>query len=237
MCQSLGWRDALRLITNVRDGRLSLGPFVGFEDEVLTLGFLLASDNYLPYGQDTMALHRQDGAETLFLLGAARSPGAFMQELRRFNVFSWPRHNYDYQMILWTLANPSLTGNTRSHAIVQNAPQVIARLRAEGHLTLRETIAWIQTGSPEEVRGRTLAVLNLPEGVPGSRDLKRTALRLCPDLAAVAAELSAETRTVMSSTLSDDPSLREIVEGLLEEWRSDAGELIAAARTLRAGQS
>ena len=233
VCQGLGWRAALRLIANVRDGRVSLGPFVGFDDELLVLGFLLASENYLPYGQDTVSLHRKDGAETVFLLGAARSPGEFMRELRRINVLSWPRHNYDHELVRWALANPSLAGGARSHVIAQNAPQVVSRLRSEGVLTLGEVGSWLQTGSPDEVRTRTLSVLSLPEGIPGSADLKRVALRLCPDLASVATHLAEGARATLSRSLSSDPATREIVEGLLEEWRSGAGDLIAAARTLR----
>lgn len=233
VCQGLEWRAALGLISNVRDGRMSLGPFVGFDDEVLTLGFLLASANHLPYEQDTASLHRKDGAETVFLLGAARSPGEFIRELRRVKILSWPRHNYDYELVRWALANPALAGGARSHVITQNAPQVVSRLRSDGLLTMGETVSWLQAGSPDDVRTRTLSVLSLPEDVTGATELKRVAVRLCSDLAAVTAHLTEEARAALSRSLSLDPETREIVEGLLEEWRSGAGDLLATARSLR----
>lgn len=236
ICGPLRWRDALTFVSSVRDGRRSLGPYIGFNDDVLTLGFLLASDTHLPYGHDDISLHRSSGAETLFLFGAARAPGELLRELERHRILTWPQPNYDENLARWSLANPALSGRARLHALNQNAPQVIAGLRHDGLLGLAEVVTWLRTGTDQEVLDRSVAVLHLPDDLAGSRALKNSTLRLQGDVSELVPRLSGASRRALSRALSDDPVTAEIIEGLLPEWRSDPRELLAAARSLRGNE-
>jgi hypothetical protein len=236
VCGDIIWRDALTFVSAVRDGRLSPGPYIGFNDDVLTLGFLLASDTHLPYGHDDFSLHRSSGAETLFLFGASRAPGELLREIERVHILTWPHLNYDLRLAQWTFANPALSGRPRLHALIQNAPQVVAGLRHSGTLSLAEVVSWLRTGNEQDVLARGVAVLHLPDEVAGSPALKSTSLRLLKDLSQLTPHLSEGSRRSLSRVLSADPVTAEIVEGLLPEWRSNARDLLSAARTFRGSE-
>jgi len=233
ICGTLRWQDALLFVSEVRDGRRSLGPYVGFTDDVLTLGSLLASDTHLPYGHNDPSLHRSSGAETIFLFGAARDPGELLREIERHSILTSLHPNYDENLTRWALANPALSGKPRLHAISQNSAQVVASLRHEGMLRLTEVASWLRTGTGAEIRDRSVSVLNLPEYLPGSRALKVTTIGLIDDLSELTPHLAGPARQSITRVLSSDPGTAEIVEGLLPEWRSKASELLAAARSLR----
>lgn len=236
ICETLCWRDTLAFVSSVRDGRRSLGPYIGFTDDVLTLGFLLASDTHLPYGHDDISLHRSSGAETLFLFGSARAPGELLRELERHRILTWPQPNYDEGLARWALANPALSGRARLRALAQNAPQVIAGLRRDGLISLADVVAWLRSGTAQEVLDRSVSVLHLPEELSGSMALKTSTLALHRDLAELVPRLSESSRRSLSRALSSDPATAEIVEGLLPEWRSGTRELLAAARSLRGNE-
>lgn len=233
ICGTLRWRDALTFVASVRDGRRSLGPYIGFADDVLTLGFLLASDTHLPYGHDDISLHRSAGPETLFLFGASRAPGELLRVLEQHRILTWPQPNYDEDLSRWALANPALAGRARYHVLTQNSPQVIAALRHDGLLGLSDVVSWLRNGTAQEVLDRSVAVLHLPEDLPGSTALKASTLALLGDLAELTPRLSESARRSLSRSLSSDPAVAEIVEGLLPEWRSGVRDLLAAARSLR----
>lgn len=233
ICGTLRWQDALSLVSSIRDGRCSLGPYVGFSDEVLTLGFLLASDTHLPYGHDQTEIHRGSGDETIFLFGASRAPGELLRELGRLRIFSWPQQNHDGHLARWALANPALAGSARRYALAQNAPQVIAGLRHDGLIGLAEVVAWLREGTGQEALERSIAVLHLPHDLPGALPLKATTLALQGDLSETISHLSEPTRRGLSTVLSADPMVAEVVDALLPEWRSDVRELLAAASALR----
>ena len=248
ICGTIRWHDALPLVALVRDEhktshaskRLeekerSIGVSFSnaFADDVLTLGLLCATDTCLPYGHDYSNLHRSSGAETLFLFGAARDPRELLRDLNKVHIITWLQQNYDTQLAVWALSNPSLLGEPRFYAIMQNAPQVVANLRQGGILGLSEVVDWLRAGSERDAIERSVAVLSLPDEIAGAKALKRTTLFSCKDLSEVVPHLSKQSQKSTSCALSDDPWVAEIIESLLPEWHSTARALVNAAQALR----
>lgn len=247
ICGTIRWREALPLVALVRDEHKTLGGSKrleekerslgvsfgnAFADGVLTLGLLCAIDTCLPYAHGAGDLHRSSGAETLFLFGAARDPQELLRELNRVHILTWLQQNYDTHLAIWALSNPSLLGEPRFYAIMQNAPQVVANLRHSGILGLGEVVAWLRGGSERDALERSIAALSLPDDVAGAKALKRTTLFSCKDLSEVVPHLSKQSRKSTSCSLSDDPWVAEIIESLLPEWHSTGQALIDAAQAL-----
>ena len=232
ICGTIGWRDALPLVALIRDEQTSLGPYAEFNDDTLTLGLLLASDTHLLYGHTSSDLHRASGAETLFLFGACRDPSELLREITKVHIITWLRHNYDTHLAVWAFNNPALVGEPRYYALMQNAPQVVASLRNDGILSSRDVVAWLRGGSARESFERIVTVLSLSDNLVGAVALKKATLFCCKDLSDVAIHLSKQSRKSTSYILSDDPSISEIIENLLPEWRSTSRALVEVAQAL-----
>ena len=233
ICGALRWHDSLALVSMIREGRISLSPYTEFADDTLTLGLLLASHTHLPYSYSTSDLHRSSGSETLFLFGAAQAPDELLSELKRVHIVTWLRLNYDTNLAVWALSNPTLSGGARCYAIAQNAPQVIAGLRHYGVISLSDVGVWLRGGGERDTIERTTAVLNLDNDLVGVKALKKTALILHDNLCEVIPHLSKQSLKSISSVLSDDPLIAEIIESLLPGWHSGVYSLIDTAKTLR----
>lgn len=232
ICGAIRWHDSLALVSLIREGRVSLSPYTEFADDTLTLGLLLASYAHLPYGYSTSDLHRSSGSETLFLFGAAQAPDELLIELKRVHRVTWLQLNYDINLAVWALSNPTLSGSARRYAIAQNAPQVIAGLRYCGVLGLSDVGAWLRGEEERDTLERTMAVLSLDNNLVGVKALKKTALMLHDNLSEVVPHLSKQSLKGISSVLSDDPLIAEIIESLLPGWHSGVYSLLEVAQTL-----
>ena len=185
------------------------------------------------YGYNTSDLHRSSGSETLSIFGAAQAPDELLSELKRVNIVTWLHPNYDTNLAVWALSNPALSGNAHRRAIAQNAPKVIAGLRYCGVLGFSVVVDWLRGGAGHDTIDRTTAVLSLDNNIVGVKALKKTALILQGNLYEVIPHLSKQSLKSISSVLSDDPLIAEIIESLLPGWNSGVYSLIGAAKTLR----
>jgi len=236
ICGVLRWEDALDLVAATRDAAVPPPVSPGFRDPLLATAFELAANIHLPYGHDPVSLRRSDGAEMLFLFGAARAPGELLAEISRLRITGDPAPNNDPDLARWAFANPGLTGPARAHALAQNNARVVATLREEDVLGPVETLEWLRSGDADEVRDRIVTVLDLPSDTPGVSALRDAALRVCKDVSQVASRLSPAARRDLAVTVTGtsavDAHLVELVGALLPEWGSTPAALLVAASAL-----
>jgi hypothetical protein len=225
ICEQLHWRDALPLFADLRDGRLASGLHLSFIEELPSLAALFATGNEHALRETSHTVHRRRGEETVFLLGAARSPGAFLREVRMVNVLTWPAPNDDESLAAWALANPALTGAARDFCLENNAPHVLSALRGKGVLGSGEIFRWFRTQRGVRL-DRIVSALSLPDEVFGVRNFRRVALSACRNVAEVGGMLSEDLRRRLALDLAGgDATIRETVHALLTEWEGTATTL------------
>lgn len=238
ICEHLQWRDAMPLIADLRDGRMISGLYLGFEDDLISLALLLATQTEhdgrdLPY-----ELHRRRSEETVLLFGAAREPYHLLREILSLKVVTaGVAANDDEHLLRWAIANPALTGEARAYCIRRNTPRVIAVLLDQGVLKPEDAHIWFEADESSP-RFRVLSALNLPADVRGSSFLRRAAIASCADVSRVCKELSMQAQHNLAADLvGGDPLLTETVRVFFESWQGDMESLLDTAHLLEYDRS
>lgn len=205
---TLSRHDALEYVADIRDGRRNGNNFL-FTTGVVHLAVTVASGALREFKEP---LHRSDGNETAFLLGAARHPRLVLAEMRKVGYHPGPTPVHDAPLVEWVLAAPGLDAEVRAYVVSLLAAECVAALAHSGALTATEVVEWIRARLVPVIDVQIHAALCLAPSTPGVRRLQRLILRLAPSAAALLAPFSTEQRRTLLGVLHADPARSDQVD-------------------------